>query len=656
MMQTQLSAPPDPIRPPADLAVAEPPRRSWQNLWLGPLLAGPVLLLLLYIFPELDQEVLHSPPAHLLIAFVEALVGVALALLVLHVARRAEDGRVFLVGMGFLASASIFITHALSTPDVLMSGRGLATSLSAQVGLLLGAIFFALSGFNINPTLNALLMRRARLWLVVYLLFYLTYNWVMLVTIPGMAAAQAREPAPAITMTAHSEQSNGSHGAADLSSSQEEPHGPAQAPAAAIPPAAQAGVRLGSKELMAFVGLACFAFALWRHYALYRHSPSRAGLGLIYGIAFFGQAMLSQYFARLYSVSFWLYHAQELIGFGVIGYAVLGAYRRGLSNQSLLESLFLTGTRARVQAGYAAAMDSLVGALSRGEQPPPALRADLRERLGLSESQVQVLEGAARAVAEERRQRRELEQLNAALRQLEDHKRQLSQMLVHDLKNPLTALVGFLEILRLDRLNTDQRTLVESALRSGRNLSDLIGDLLDVGRIEEGRMELERRLFAPRQLLDDCAEEMRGWLAQEGKIVAIEAPEDLPLLRADLRLMRRVVLNLLSNAIKHTPPGTLITLRAFCYVASPPLEEATAAPEHQIVLEVEDTGPGIPADRLDHIFEKFGRLSGESNARQDSTGLGLTFCRLVAQAHGGEIAVSSVVGQGTIFRVTLPAT
>src|SRR5262249_31251153 len=166
--------------------------------------------------------------------------------------------------------------------------------------------------------------------------------------------------------------------------------------------------------------------------------------------------------------------------------------------------------------------------------------------------------------------------------------------------------------------------LLDSAARSGKNLSGLISDLLDVGRAEEGQLELDRADFAPRELLTDCAAEMSAWLAQDGKTIRIEAPAPLPALNADSRLIRRVVLNLLSNAIKHTPPGTCITMRAG--VSS----EASAS----LTIEVADTGPGIPPEHLDRIFEKFGRVNGERNVRQESTGLGLTFCRLAIQAHG----------------------
>ena len=169
------------------------------------------------------------------------------------------------------------------------------------------------------------------------------------------------------------------------------------------------------------------------------------------------------------------------------------------------------------------------------------MRDALRARFGLAESQVRVLEEAATAVAQERRQRQELERLNLSLRQLEAHKDQLTQMIVHDLKNPLTALIGFLQILRLDHLNVNQGDLLQNALRSSRNLSDLIGDLLDIGRIEEGRLELARVELSPHDLLMECANEMRGWLAQEGKTITVEVPGDLAVERQDTECRKSAV-------------------------------------------------------------------------------------------------------------------
>jgi two-component system, OmpR family, sensor kinase len=623
-METPVDTASEPLNRSARLSQAFAPTRLRWFGWLLLLAIGPLLLLLLRLVPALDQHMLHNPSVHVLIAGGASMLGILLALFVLHVARHVSDGRVYLVGMGFLSIASIFFIHAISTPDVLMTGRGLATSWSARISLASGAVFFALSGLKLSDQRNRFLMRYARTGLLLFLMFWLAYGLIFLLLIPMATAAQTSDQAQQSTAVNWS----------DI-----------------------------LRSALAVVGLICYAFAIVQHYHLYRRSPWPGGLAIVCGIALFGEALLTQQFSQTYAASFWLYHSQEFIGFGVISYAGMLAYRRGETQAGLLEGLFLVSTRTRIQAAYAQAMDSLVDMLSRGEEPSRPQLQDVQRRFGLSEMQVSVVERAALAVAHERRQRQELEQLNAALRQLEQDKEQLVQMVVHDLKNPLTALIGFLEILRMDHLTSEQTLLLEGALRSGKNLSGLIGDLLDISRAEEGRLELDRAGFAPRELLTDCAAEMSAWLAQDGKTIHIEAPADLPALNADLRLIRRVVLNLLSNAVKHTPPGTHVTMRASAKCSTLSSEMALSMAETQnselqtqnfMVLEVADTGPGIPPEYLDQIFKKFSRVNGERNGRQESTGLGLTFCRLAVEAHGGAIDVSSVVGQGATFRITLP--
>ena len=590
--------------------------------WLAALLAGPLVLAAAWLRPGLNQPMLHNPAGHLLIALAGALIGVALALLVLHVARRAHDGRVFLVGMGFLSTASILVTHAVATPGALLGGRELATAFSALFGLVLGSVFFALSGLPLAAGANTLLMRRARLIVLALFCFIAVYNWLLLLLIPSFGAATA----PATHSSAQ--------------------HAPgAVLPAVALAAVPIAGALTQLRGWLVGAGLALWASAALRHYQLYRRSPSRFGLALCCGAALFGEALLTQYYAQAYSLLFWVYHAQEFLAFGAVGYAVLAGYRSGLSRESVLESLLLAGSRARLQAEYIGAMDALIDALAHGDRPDPALRGALRERVGLTDSQVQVFERAALAVAQERRQRHELERLNSTLRQVEAHKSQLTQMVVHDLKNPLTALISFLDVLNMSQLSPAQHDLLEGALRSSQNLSGLIGDMLDVTRIEEGQLELELSWFVAHDLLHDCVGALRSWLEQEGKSAEIRAPAEAVLIHGDLRLLRRVVLNLLSNAIKHTPPGTHILLSAAAVAGGAGVG---------VAIEVADDGPGIPPERMERIFQRFGSFASRPSARQSSTGLGLTFCRLVAEAHGGSVGVESSLGAGATFRVLLP--
>ncbi len=631
--------------------------------WAGVLLLGPLLLAAAPFASWLNMPWLHSPLFHFLIGLLAAVAGVGLALLVLHVARRARDGRVFLVGLAFLAMASIFFTHAVATPNILISGRNLAATYSAMFSLWLGSAFFALSGLNLSAQANARLMRAARWIVLLFFVFWLLYNWLFLVVLVEPPAAQ-NQPAAAAPAGGRDDYGAGygnSEAATPAPAGGRDDYGAGYGSAPAEPAhdmamPSETGITASASELLGrsrpwvvAVGVACYLFAVLRLARLYRQTPSQFGLALVCGAALFGEALLTQFYAVVFSPLFWLYHVQESFGFGMISYAVLVGYWRGHSRESLIDSLLLSGTRARLQTEYIEAMDALVDALAHGDRPTPELRAMLRERAGLAEGQVQVFERAARAIADERRQRKQLEELNAALRQLEMHKTQLTQMVVHDLKNPLTALIAYLEVLSISALSQDQHELLTGALRSSRNLSALIGDLLDIARLEEGQLELEMSTFAVHDLLRECVDSMDIWLQQEHKSIEVHAPTATLLLDADLRLLRRVLANLLSNAIKHTPPGTHIRLSA-------EIVPATADQQAMVAITVADDGPGIPPERLGRIFDRFGSFAEPKNStRQGSTGLGLTLCRLVAEAHGGAVTVSSSVGEGATFRVLLPS-
>jgi two-component system, OmpR family, sensor kinase len=590
--------------------------------WLLLLGAGPVALVLLRLFPSINQVMLASPPAHVAITAAAAMLGIALALLVINTSMRAQDARVFLIGLGLLSIAELFSIHSLSTPDVLLPGRGSITGWSALLSLLVGGVILAVSGLELRPASNCWIMQRAGLILTLFLALWLGVALVLL---------EPWRPAPAQTPTnryGDGYSYGDGYGVEGGHSHDTQLDGDT--------------AMLDWRTFATAFGVLCYGFAAWRHFRLYRRSPSATGAAIAAGTLLFGLALISQWqYGQAYSLSFWLYHLQEFAAFGVISFAVLKGYHSGQSGEGLLESLFLGGTRARLQAGYASALQSLIDTIARGEQPGTAQRRDFQARFGLAEGQMRVLEQAAGAVAQERRQRQELEQLNHQLVQLQHDKEQLTQMVVHDLKNPLTALIGFLEIMQLGtaRLDEGQRTLLESALRSGKNLTGLIGDLLDAARLEEGKLELDYSLIEPDDLLRDCAGQMGGWLIQEEKTIRIETADAQPAL-ADRRLLQRVLLNLISNAIKHTPPQTVIVLRAFVRDTS-------------LVFEVEDDGDGIAPERLERIFERFGRVAA-GERRQQSTALGLSFCRLAVEAHSGTITAESVPGCGALFRISIP--
>ncbi len=241
------------------------------------------------------------------------------------------------------------------------------------------------------------------------------------------------------------------------------------------------------------------------------------------------------------------------------------------------------------------------------------------------------------------RQNRQLENTVRDLKRAEDLRDSLSQMLVHDLRTPLTTLIGPLQMLSaetLGPLDETQKEVVEISAQSGARLLKMVNGLLDISKLEAGEMKLHRSRFpVPALLQAACAQAKHEDDDSTAPIHVVVAP-DLELF-ADHDLIERVLINLIGNALKFTPPDGRVLIRA-------------RAVEAGVRFEVQDNGEGIPAEDLGRIFDKFGQVQTRQNGVKHSTGLGLTFCKLAVEAHGGSIGVHSEVGRGSIFWFQLP--
>jgi PAS domain S-box-containing protein len=235
-----------------------------------------------------------------------------------------------------------------------------------------------------------------------------------------------------------------------------------------------------------------------------------------------------------------------------------------------------------------------------------------------------------------------LQQDISAQMTLEQLRRDLSAMIYHDLRGPLHTLGGSIRKLSQLLANYDEPAvlnLLQVGLRSSRQLRRMVDSLLDVQRLEEGNRILNLSKQAPHALLTQAYELVQP-LAVEAEIrLRYDVVDDLPPIYVDNDMMTRVVINLLENAIKYTPSGETIAL-------------IVRSRDNHLVVRVKDNGPGIPPDMVDKIFDKFNRVS-YSNAPK-GVGLGLAFCRLAVQAHGGEIWVESKLNEGSDFYFTLP--
>ncbi|HEY3128458.1 MAG TPA: response regulator [Acidobacteriota bacterium] len=235
----------------------------------------------------------------------------------------------------------------------------------------------------------------------------------------------------------------------------------------------------------------------------------------------------------------------------------------------------------------------------------------------------------------------ELQENYDRLQELEALRDNLTHMIVHDMRTPLMAINGYLQLLKMtagQKLEGEEKGYVDEALSGTSALVEMVSSLLDVSRLEAGAMPLN---LIPSDLGTLATEAIAtlGTLVRTRQ-VHVEVPPEPLLVRCDAEIIRRVIVNLIANAVKFTPPDGQVQVTV-------KKDDAKAK------VAVADTGPGIPPEYREKIFEKFGQVETQQKGKY-STGLGLTFCKLAAKAHGGKIGVNSEVGKGSTFWFTLP--
>ena len=243
------------------------------------------------------------------------------------------------------------------------------------------------------------------------------------------------------------------------------------------------------------------------------------------------------------------------------------------------------------------------------------------------------------------RQKILLEDTNSRLLSMQRFKESMTQMVVHDLKNPLAGIMGNIQLMQMQRSGTGRDRLQEllaRTLESGRQMTRMILNILEIGKLEEQKMPLKIEPVSIHEIVSDNLAETTSLVARDGIRVHNNIDQNLPSFEADRGLLDRIVANLLNNAFKHTPGGGHVRVEA-------------AIEDGRIVLSISDTGEGIPTDLQPRIFEKFvgGEAENDGRMLRDS-GLGLTFCRLAVERHGGRIWLQSRPGEGTTVFVTLP--
>ena len=239
---------------------------------------------------------------------------------------------------------------------------------------------------------------------------------------------------------------------------------------------------------------------------------------------------------------------------------------------------------------------------------------------------------------------RQLTKKNLQLEELNGEKNRFLGMAAHDLRNPIGSVMGFCSILKagiLGEVTEKQREVIERMSRSATFMSNLLDDLLDVSKIESGKLDLKRSEYDFEVQIEDNVSLQR--MLAEKKSIQLNVVWQTPLrkISADAGKIEQVLTNLLSNAIKYSQPGTTTTLEI-------------AESEGELLVAVRDQGQGIAAHELDRVFKPFEKTSTQTTAGEKSTGLGMAIVKKIVEGHQGKIWVESELGVGSTFYFTLP--
>jgi len=329
-------------------------------------------------------------------------------------------------------------------------------------------------------------------------------------------------------------------------------------------------------------------------------------------------------------------------------------------------ALLMVTMAAEIEGAAIALMMTQIGyvcAIALGLGPSAVAGVTLGEQLRFSQFFLGVLTvvllPVAAAVTERRKLRDRQDEINERLRESERRYRDLAEReqsasrakseflagMSHELRTPLNAILGFSEVIKGEMYgplgHEKYREYAEDVHKSGAHLLDLINDVLDLSKIDAGRMELRESLFEAPALLDEALALLRD--KARGRVeLGVSLEPSLPQIHADKRLVKQILLNLLSNAVKFTPEGGKVSVTA------------ARAPDGGLNIHVEDTGIGMNGEEMRTAFSPYGQVDSKIARTHQGTGLGLPISRSLAELHGGTLSAHSVKGHGTRMTLHLP--
>jgi signal transduction histidine kinase/ribosomal protein L40E len=288
--------------------------------------------------------------------------------------------------------------------------------------------------------------------------------------------------------------------------------------------------------------------------------------------------------------------------------------------------------------------DKVVGIMSIGSRKTTAFSNEDMKLLDAIGNQIGIAIKNAQLYSIVKNQVKELEEKNQRLKELEAMKGNLIQMIVHDLKNPLVGIQVYLDLFleEKDKYGKKQLIALNMMADSCNSLMKMITNLLAISKMEENALKLEKADISPLEIIKQVIREFTPML-KDNNMKVIREIEDVCPIKADRDILYRILSNLVSNAINHSPKDKNIKVGTHM-----------SKEKDSLVFTIEDEGEGIPKEYLDKVFDKFFQVDRKHRTIRQSQGLGLTFCKLAAEAHGGKIWVTSEPGKGSKFYFSIP--
>lgn len=546
--------------------------------WIGLSIFPMVLFVALRLIPEVDF-LLDAPTMHFYIVTFTSFTALVGALFVASAVEDRADTRITFTTMAFVAIAAFFLLHALATPGVLLPGPNQAVGWSARVSLLAGALLFGLGSVDWSPELSRAIMNgRVRLWTASGILF-VTYALIAFVFPAPLARLSTMEP--------------------------------------------------WINYSLAIVADGSLLWSAWKALTGPQTRGKRLWLAIGLSMILLSQAQVSMVLGTLWHLSWWLYHLIMLVAFVLAVVAIAIEYEALSRFQATRYFAALGGVTA---FGLALVSGSLAGTLlGHPDMQAPFVAITLTVSTTLFLALYVIVRRAGRLLQERTQALREEQQLRA----------DLTRLVVHDLKNPLAAILASLSALRdgLSAIEPDtQIRLLDSALTSAGDMQGLLEDMLDYERLEGGVLTPSVESLALDTVIEDRARAVQGVVLRYGQTLRLDIPDKMPEVRADPDLIARVIDNLLGNAVKFSGSGGNISIAAS-------LSNGNAQ------VDVLDDGPGIEPTERERIFDRYYR---GSNVHRRGAGLGLSFCQMVLDAHGGAIWADQNPTGGAAFHFSLP--